>query len=111
MESFPWQLTEIDAGAMNQHPAWEIIESILGWHILDPSRCSQTLGDHASSATQILADTWSMIIHMLKGQWDQIRGTPCQGRKRDVVSFVTGIIRSSSSNGLLRVISGDTCPR
>ena len=38
MESFPWHLRETDARAMTQHPVWEIIGSIVGWHIWT-SRC------------------------------------------------------------------------
>ena len=41
---FPWHLTETDAGAMPRHPVWEIVGSIVGWHIWT-SRCAQTLGD------------------------------------------------------------------
>ena len=69
MESFPWQLTETDAGAMTRHPVWELIMSIVGWHIWS-ARCSQTLGDQPSHVNQTLSDTWSTIIHTLKGQWD-----------------------------------------
>ena len=70
---FPWHLTETDAGAMTRHPVWEIVGSIVGWHIWT-SRCAQTLGDQISSTTQTLADIWSTIIHTLKGHWDQIQG-------------------------------------
>ena len=44
MESFPWQLIETDAGALSMHPVWEIIGSIVGWHIWS-ARCSQILSD------------------------------------------------------------------
>lgn len=29
LAGFPWQLTEIDAGAQARHPVWEIIGSIV----------------------------------------------------------------------------------
>ena len=81
MESFPWQLTQTDAGAMTRYPVWEIIGSIVGWHIWT-SQCSQILGDHASFASQTLADTWSTIIYMLNGQWDQIQGDSWAGKEK-----------------------------
>ena len=43
LEGISQHLAEVDTGSQGRQPAWEIIGSIIGWHIWT-SRCAQILG-------------------------------------------------------------------
>lgn len=73
LEGIPQHMVELDAGSQERQPAWEIIGSIIGWHIWT-SRYAQILSGTTPSIALIMADMWSEIIHTLRGQWDQIQG-------------------------------------
>ena len=55
LEGIPQHVTEVDTRSQTRQPAWEIIGSIVGWHIWT-SRCAQCLGGTSLTTAQILVD-------------------------------------------------------